>query len=99
MVLVLSFPGTLTLSADRKTVTFSHSSPLSSSTSYIVTITTGVKDLAGNAMTVDKVWSFTTADTTPPTVTSTNPENGATDISCYFFYYGHIQRSNTGFYC
>jgi hypothetical protein len=76
-----SIPGTLTLSTDRKTVTFSHSSPLSSSTSYIVTITTGVKDLAGNAMTVDKVWSFTTADTTPPTVTSTNPANSATDIA------------------
>lgn len=76
-----SIPGTLTLSTDRKTVTFSHSSPLSSSTSYIVTVTTGVKDLAGNAMTVNKVWSFTTADTTPPTVTSTNPANSATDIA------------------
>jgi hypothetical protein len=61
-----SFPGTLTLSTDRKTVTFSHSSPLSSSTSYIVTITAELKDLAGNPMVTAKTWLFTTAAPSPP---------------------------------
>lgn len=33
---------------------------LTSNTTYNVKITTGVKDLAGNALSVDKTWSFTT---------------------------------------
>ena len=48
------------------------------------TITTGVTDLAGNALAANKTWSFTTgdtADTTPPTVSSTSPENLATDVA------------------
>jgi hypothetical protein len=56
-----SFPGALALSLDRKTVTFTHSLSFAASTSYTVTITTGVKDLAGNTMASNKVWSFTTA--------------------------------------
>ena len=38
----------------------------------------GVKDLAGNALTADVTWSFTTvtADTTPPTVASDLPPTG-----------------------
>ncbi|MDQ5869259.1 MAG: Ig-like domain-containing protein [Thermoproteota archaeon] len=56
-----SFPGTLALSTDHKTVTFTHSSSFASSTSYTVTVTTGVKDIAGNAMASAKSWSFTTA--------------------------------------
>ena len=59
--------GTLSSSTDAKTVTFKPSSSLGFSTSYTVTITTGVKDKAGNAMTADKTWSFvTTAGNTPP---------------------------------
>src|SRR5207249_3317510 len=52
-------------------------------TTYTATITTGVKDLAGNAMTANYVWTFTTIvpDTTPPTVASTNPANGATGVT------------------
>ena len=74
---ILSFPlGT--------TATFTPLSPLSGSTSYTATIkggSTGVKDLSGNAMTSDKVWSFTTgADTSPLTIASTNPVSGATDV-------------------
>ncbi len=44
---------------------------------------TGVKDTAGNPLTTDKVWSYTTAapaDTTPPSVTAVTPAEGATDV-------------------
>ncbi len=66
-----------------KTVTFTPSANLSFSTTYTVTITTAVKDTTGTSMAANKVWSFTTKppDTTPPTVTSTSPANGATDIA------------------
>lgn len=57
---------------------------LLANTEYTVTITTGALDLAGNGLAVDKVWSFTTgadADTTAPTVNSTNPASGATNVA------------------
>ena len=55
-------------------------------TRYTSTITTGAKDLAGNALTgglVPNPWSWTTgpaADITPPKVTITNPANLATNV-------------------
>ena len=48
------------------TATFSPKSNLATSTSYTATIKTGVKDLAGNALASERVWSFTTADATQP---------------------------------
>jgi len=48
-----------------------------------VTVTTGVKDVAGDAMASNYSCSFTTArspDTTPPTVISTIPTCNATDV-------------------
>src|SRR5207237_10439060 len=66
-----------------KTATFTPSSNLAASTTYTATISTGVKDLAGNAMAANYVWTFTTIvpDTTPPTVASTSPANGATGVA------------------
>src|SRR3990172_2208438 len=61
--------------------TFTPSSNLSSYTTYTATITTGVMDLAGNAMASDYTWSFTTVETTPPTVISTIPVNGAAGVA------------------
>ncbi|MBU4012708.1 MAG: DUF3494 domain-containing protein [Proteobacteria bacterium] len=66
------------------TATFNPTSNLAVSTVYTATITTGAKDLAGNALAVNKVWSFTTgttADTTAPTVTLTIPADLATDVA------------------
>jgi hypothetical protein len=58
------------------------------STTYIATITNGVKDLAGNHMARDYQWSFTTEeaaptiiDTTPPQIISTEPTDLARDVS------------------
>ena len=53
-------------------------------TTYVTTLTTGVKDVAGNAMTtMTKTWSFTTSappDTTPPTVSSPSRADVATGV-------------------
>ena len=71
---------------DRATfvATLTPAAPLAASTTYTVTVTTMVKDLAGNPLQSPVVWSFTTAgaaDTTPPTVTSVTPLSGATGVS------------------
>jgi hypothetical protein len=48
------------------TATFKPAANLAASTVYTATITTGAKDLAGNALAVNKVWTFTTGATTEP---------------------------------
>lgn len=45
------------------TVTFNPTVDLNNTTDYNATITTGVKDLAGNAMLANKVWTFRTSGT------------------------------------
>jgi hypothetical protein len=45
------------------TATFNPTSNLANNTTYTAAITTGVKDLAGNALAVTKTWSFTTVAT------------------------------------
>ncbi|HEX5031434.1 MAG TPA: Ig-like domain-containing protein [Candidatus Eisenbacteria bacterium] len=65
------------------TATFTPSSPLAYSTTYTARVTTGVHDLAGNAMASDTSWTFTTGaapDLTPPTVTDKSPLAGATNV-------------------
>ena len=53
-------PGAVTYDLPNMRATFNPSVNLAASTTYTATITTVVKDLAGNAMLVNKVWSFTT---------------------------------------
>ena len=58
------------------TATFDPASDLAPSTTYTATITTGAKDLSGNALLINFVWGLTTGpipDTTPPLVASTSP--------------------------
>src|SRR4030067_3211322 len=43
------------------TATFNPASDLASNATYTATITTGAKDLAGNALQSNFVWSFTTS--------------------------------------
>ena len=65
------------------TATFKPAKKLAMNTEYTATITTKVKDLAGNKLASDYVWSFTTGsgkDTTAPTVSSTGAVNGATGL-------------------
>ncbi|MGD0088697.1 MAG: Ig-like domain-containing protein [Planctomycetota bacterium] len=77
-------PVTGTVAYIGTTATFTPAGNLATSTPYTATITTGAKDLAGNALASNFAWSFTTgasADTTAPTVTFTSPANGAADVA------------------
>lgn len=49
---------------------------------YTATIKNTVKDLAGNNMVLDYVWTFSTStpDAIPPTVIATDPANNATNV-------------------
>jgi methionine-rich copper-binding protein CopC len=74
--------GTVTYTGTK--ATFTPSSALSASAIYTATITTGAKDLVGNALAANYTFSFTTAapvDVTPPTVMSTSPLNNATAVA------------------
>jgi hypothetical protein len=73
--------GTVTYSG--ATATFRPAANLAHNTLYTATITTGAKDLEGNPMAANYVWTFTTGadpDDTPPTVTSTGAANGAINL-------------------
>jgi len=66
------------------TATFDPFFNLAASSEYTATITTVVRDLAGNAIAEDYVWTFTTGtavDNLAPTVTSTIPTNGSTGVA------------------
>ncbi|WP_310383867.1 Ig-like domain-containing protein [Roseateles sp.] len=78
--------GTVSYAAGSSTAVFTPTAPatLANSSLYTVTVTTAATDLAGNALAVNFIWSFTTAaapDTTRPTVTLTVPVAGATAVA------------------
>jgi hypothetical protein len=54
-------PGAVTYDPATRIARFTPTSALASGTAYTATVTTGAKDAAGNAMTSDYVWSFTTS--------------------------------------
>src|SRR5579864_5212533 len=60
------------------TATFAPSAALAASTLYTGTITTGAADPLGNHLASNFVWTFTTGSI--PSVISTNPLNGATNV-------------------
>ena len=72
--------------AATRTVTLTPTSVLANSTTYTVSVSTGVEDLAGNVLAQTFTANFATVaappvDTTAPTVTSVTPTNGATDVA------------------
>ena len=74
------------VSASGSTATLQPNATLAPSTTYTATLvggSSGIKDLAGNALASNYSWSFTTVapDTTPPTVASVTPANGAANVS------------------
>jgi hypothetical protein len=82
-LLNVAVPGTVTYSTIGTTATFTPTSALDANAVFTATVTTGVKDLAGNALAASFVWTFTTGattDTVAPTVTSTNPIASASGV-------------------
>lgn len=76
--------GTVTYNTTTNVATFTPNVPLANGTGYTVTVTTGVKDLAGNAMASQFTSTFTTVsapDTVAPTVVTTVPVDGATSVA------------------
>ncbi|HBD94500.1 MAG TPA: hypothetical protein DC057_10065 [Spirochaetia bacterium] len=76
--------GSVTYDSVNKVTTFTPTANLASSTVYTATVTTGAKDLAGNGLAVNKVWTFTTsvaADTTAPGVLSVFPVDSSTNVA------------------
>ena len=74
-------PGAVTY--EGTTAIFNPTNDLAASTTYTATLTTGVKDLAGNALAATKTWSFTTGttvDNAAPIVSSNDPADTATGI-------------------
>ena len=66
------------------TASFAPTTSLAFNSTYTATITTRAKDMAGNALVNNYVWSFTTglapADVTAPTVVSTDPANASVGV-------------------
>jgi methionine-rich copper-binding protein CopC len=77
-----SLPGTIATVGG--TAVFTPDADLPVATLVTATLTTGVTDLAGNALALPVAWSFTTgggADTIPPVVVTTNPADTATAVA------------------
>ncbi len=67
-----------------RTATFAPAGNLAGGLPFTATVTTGFKDLAGNALAAPSTWGFTTGtttDTTAPTVLSTDPANAAIGVA------------------
>ena len=79
--------GTVAYNASNNTATFTPTSAVSNSITYTLTIvggSSGVKDLAGNALAANFTSSFTTIappDTTPPTIVSITPAALSTGVA------------------
>ncbi len=79
--------GTVSYDPATRTAIFDPTSNLNFNTLYTATLTTGVKDLSGNALVQAYAWSFTTHPDTgvdlsfPPVITTVRPANNATAVS------------------
>ncbi|MFN7131924.1 MAG: Ig-like domain-containing protein, partial [Myxococcales bacterium] len=71
---------TVTYDAATRKATLSPTNALPEGRTYTATVTSAIKDRAGNTMTAAKTWSFSTL-TTIPTVTGIVPANNASNIA------------------
>ncbi|MDR3705726.1 MAG: Ig-like domain-containing protein [Paludibacteraceae bacterium] len=69
-----------TLSYNGLVATFTPTNNLASNTTYIGRVKTSVKDLKGNALQADYVWTFSTGTVVSPLVIATDPVNNATGV-------------------
>jgi hypothetical protein len=75
-----STPITGTISYSGNTASFTPTGNLIANTTYIGKVTTMVKDLRGNALQEDYIWTFSTGTTLLPLVIATDPANNATGV-------------------
>jgi len=73
--------GNVTYSASDSTAVFIASNKFPDNTQYEARVTTAVKDLIGNALQQDYVWTFSTGTTILPIVIATSPINLATNVA------------------
>jgi hypothetical protein len=76
--------GTVAYNPATLTATFTPSASLAFGTGYTLAVSTGAQDASGNALAAGFSSAFTTAgapDTTPPSVLSITPANGAAGVS------------------
>lgn len=69
-----------TISYSGVTATFVPTTAFATNKTYVATITTAVKDLNGNALQQDYIWSFSTGATLQPIVVSTSPTSNETGV-------------------
>lgn len=72
---------TVSYDAATNTATLNPNADLDSLATYTVLVkggSGGVKDRAGNPLSLDRTWNFRTGDTRPPDVSLTSPANGTT---------------------
>ena len=82
---VEAISGTVSFDSTNNIAKFTPTAALAPNTRYTATVVTGIKDLAGNALTKDFAWCFTTdidaaEDRIAPTMTSTLPTNAITGV-------------------
>jgi len=73
--------GNVTYNSADSTATFIAANKFPDNTQYEARVTTAVKDLIGNALQQDYVWTFTTGTTLLPIVTATSPFKGETNVA------------------
>ncbi len=72
--------GILTYNEETATLSFTPASPLAALTTYTGTVKTTVKDLRGNALQTNYIWTFSTGNILAPSVITTDPVNNATGV-------------------
>ncbi len=73
--------GTVNYNSASSVATFTPAANLAYNTTYTAAITTGATGSAGTALAANYTWSFTTETAPIPTVTSTVPNSGATNVN------------------
>ena len=76
-----SVAGAFSWNADSTVMTFDPASFLANHTTYDAEVGTGATDAAGNALATEEIWTFETVDTTPPSISSVSPADGAEDVA------------------
>jgi hypothetical protein len=76
-----SVPATVAYDADSRTATLTPTAALDTGTSYTARLTTGIRGDDGAPMAADYTWAFATVPPGPPSVVSTSPASGTTNVS------------------